>query len=63
MKYIGKAPDMFGGLKFWLLVNLPFKVKIYAASRESNIELLILISDFMVNSTLINTQRYFYGMH
>ena len=30
----------------------------YAASRESNIELLILVSDFMVSSTLKSTQRY-----
>ena len=28
-----------------------------------NIELLILVSNFMVNSMLKNTQRYFYGMH
>ena len=29
-----------------------------AASRESNIELLILVSDFMVSSTLKSTQMY-----
>ena len=32
--------------------KLPFTAKTYAASRESNIELLIPASDFMVNSTL-----------
>ena len=31
----------------------------YTASRESNIELLMLVSDFMVNSTLKNTESYF----
>ena len=33
--------------------------KPYAASRESNIELLMLVSDFMVNSMLQNTQWVF----
>ena len=33
-------------------VNLPFYSKTYAASRERNIELLIIVSDFMVNSML-----------
>ena len=37
--------------------------KTYAASRESNIELLILVSDFMVNSVLKSTQRYFCVIH
>ena len=36
---------------------------LYAASTESNTELLILVSDFMVNSTLKNTQSYLCGMH
>ena len=36
---------------------------LYAASTESNTELLILFSGFMVNSTLKNTQRHFFGVH
>ena len=32
-------------------------------SRESKMELLMLVSDFMVNSTLKNTLRYFCRMH
>ena len=39
-------------MKFWLSQNLLFKAKTYAASRESNIELLIIVSDFMANSRL-----------
>ena len=40
---------MFGSMKFW------FKPKLtYAAGRESMIELLELVSDFMVNSRLKN---------
>ena len=31
----------------------------YAASRVGNVELLMLVSDFMVNSMLKNTQTYF----
>ena len=30
----------------------------YTASRESNLELSMLVSDFMVTSMLKNTQRY-----
>ena len=39
--------------------------QIHAASRERNIELLILaiVSDLIVNSLLKNAQRYFYEMH
>ena len=36
----------------------------YPASRESKIKLiLMLVSDFMVNSMLKSTQRQFYGIH
>ena len=49
MKYMAKTTDMFGSMKFW------FKPKLtYAAGRESMIELLELVSDFMVNSRLKN---------
>ena len=63
MKSLGRTTDTFGRSKFRLPVNLLFYVKTYAASRESHIELLILASDFMVNSRLKNTQRYFCGVH
>ena len=62
MEHTGKTTDRFGKInfwEFWLPQNLLFKAKSYAASRESKIELLMLISDFMVNSMLKNTQRYF----
>ena len=39
-------------MKYWLPQNSPFQAKTYAESRESKIELLMLISDFMVNSKL-----------
>ena len=58
MKYMGKTTDMFGRMKFWLAQNFT-----YAISRESRIELSMLFSDFMVNSRLKNTQRYFCGIH
>ena len=52
MKYMGKTIDMFGGTKFRLPQNLPFEAKTYATSRESKIESLILVSDFMMKSRL-----------
>ena len=54
---------MFGSMKFWLPQNLSFSDKTYAAIRKSKIELLMLVSDFMVNSMPKNTQRYFCGIH
>ena len=60
---MGKTTDTFGRLRFCLPLNLPFEANTYAAGRESNIELLILVSDFIVNSILKNSQRYFFGMH
>ena len=51
-KYMGKTTDTFWRLKFRLPVNLPFLADTYAASRDSYIELLILVSDFMVNIRL-----------
>ena len=50
-------------MKFWSPQNLLFSAKTNAASRERKIELLILISDFMVNSRLKNTLWHFYGIH
>ena len=48
---------MFGRLKFWQPQNFPFKAKTYAASKESNIELLMLALDFMVNYTVKTTHK------
>ena len=45
MKHIGKTTDTFGRLKFQLPQNLPFKAKPYAAGREDNIKLLLLVSN------------------
>ena len=48
-----KQLDTFGRMKFWLPLKLSyFLSQTYAASRESKIELLMLVSDFMVNSML-----------
>ena len=56
---------MFRRMKFRLPQTLPFeaKFKTYAASRENNMELLMPVSDFMVNSMLKNTQKYFCEIH
>ena len=52
MKYMGKRTDRFGRMKFQPPQTLPFQAKANATSRESKIELLILVSDFMVNHRL-----------
>ena len=57
-KYLRNTTDMFGRMKLRLPQDLSFSAKIYAASRESKIELLMLVSDFMVNSRLKNTLWY-----
>ena len=62
MKYMGNN-ILFGSMKYQLSQNSPFQAKIYAESRESKIEILMLVSGFMVNSKLKNTQRYFCGIH
>ena len=63
MSYMGKTTDMFGKLKFWLPVNLPFQAKTYVADRVNKIELLMLALDIMVISRLKNTQWHFYRIH
>ena len=60
---MAKATDTFRRMKFWLPQILPLSTVTYAASRESNIELLILISDFVMNSMLKNNERYFCEIH
>ena len=60
---MGKTTYIFRRMKFQLPQILLFYAKTYAASRESKVELLMLVSDLVVNSTLKNTQRYFCGMH
>ena len=50
-----KTTDTFRRMKFGLLQITPFYAKTYAASTESKIELLVLVSGCMENSTLNNT--------
>ena len=40
---MGKTTDIFGRMNFWLPQNLLFYAKNYTESRESEIELLILV--------------------
>ena len=63
MKYMGKRTDTFWWLEILLPQTLSLKAKSYAAGRANNIELLMLVSDFKVNSRLKNTQRIFSGIH
>ena len=51
-KYMGKSTDTFRRMKFWLTQILPFYAKTYAVSRDSKIELLMLVSDIIVISRL-----------
>ena len=49
---MGKTTDMFFRSKFQLPQNSPFKTKTCAAGRASNIELSMLVLDFMVKFRL-----------
>ena len=49
---MGKITDTFGRSKFWLPQNSQFKARTCAAGRVNNIELLMLVLDFVVNSRL-----------
>ena len=61
---MGKRTDTCGRMKLIILFSATTKLTIlsYTSSRETKIELLILVSDFMVNSMLKNTQGYFCEM-
>ena len=59
MKYMGKRTDMFWWLKIWLPQTLSLQAKSYVAGRANNTELLMLVSEFKVNSRLKNIQRNF----
>ena len=59
MKYMGKTTDMFLWLKIRLPQTLSLLAKTYAAGRANNTELLMLVSDFKMNSRVKNTQRNF----
>ena len=65
MKYMGKTTDMFYVL--WLKIRLPetlsLQAKSYAAGRANNTELLMLVSDFKVNSRLKILKGIFSGVH
>ena len=56
---MGKTTDTFLWLKIQLPLTLSVQAKSYAAGRVNNIKLLMLVSDFKVNSRLKNTQRNF----
>ena len=56
---MGKTIDTFLWLKIQPPRTLSLLAKSYAASRANNTELLMLVSDFKVNSRLKNTQRNF----
>ena len=56
---MGKTTDMFLWLKIRLPQTLSLQAISYAAGRANNTELLMLVSDFKVNSRLKNTQRNF----
>ena len=45
---MGKTTDTFGKSKFWLPQNSSFKGKTCAADRAKNIDLLMLVLDFVV---------------
>ena len=47
----------------WLLQNLPLEAKSYAAGRASNADLLLLVSDFKVNSRLKILKGIFSRIH
>ena len=49
---MGKTTDTFFGSKFQLPQNSPFYTKTCAAGRANNIELSMLVSDFMVKCRL-----------
>ena len=53
--------DTFEAMKLWLSQNFPFYANTYATSRESNIELLMLVSDFVVNSRLKNAMEFLWN--
>ena len=59
MNYMGKITDTFWWLKIQLPQTLSLQAKSYAAGRANNTKLLMLVSDFKVNSRLKNTQRNF----
>ena len=55
-RYMRKATDTFGRLKFRLPINLPFYAKAYAPDRSINIQL-------KWKYRLTNTLGYFCGTH
>ena len=54
MKYMGKTTDGFGRPKFWLSQNTVLS-QTCTAGRANNIELSMLVLDFVVNFKLKNT--------
>ena len=50
---MGKTTDTFGRSKFWMPQNSLFLAKTCAAGRANNIELSMLVLDFMVKCRLM----------
>ena len=60
---MGKTTDTFLWLKIRLPQTLLLLAKSYAAGRANNTELLMLVSDFKVNSRLKILKGIFSGIH
>ena len=60
---MGKTTDTFLWLKIRLPQTLSLLVKSYAAGRANNTKLLMLVSDFKVNSRLKILKGIFSGIH
>ena len=60
---MGKTTDTFFESKFWLPQNSPFQAKTCAAGRANNVELSMLVLNFMVKHRLKNTRWNFCGIH
>ena len=50
MKYMGRKTDTFGRSKFFAATELTILCQNCAANRANNIQLLMLVLGFMVNS-------------
>ena len=60
MKYKGKQLICLAGRNFGCHKTHRFKPNTCAAERANNIQLLMLVLDFIMNSRLKNTQWHFY---
>ena len=63
IKYMEKQLIGLKGQTFSCHKSHRFKLKPSAVGRANNIELLMLVLDFVMNSMLENTQWHFCGIH